>query len=158
MTAALAAWDVPHRVPYVEAADVKLEGASLAVDTFHDEMSARDRMLTGVAALTIPGPTPDARNAVMRQTAVIELLLDEGAEFVFVHGDGECAKTVPSDCSTAEVRKDRRLADDRSGAPALADLQEGTRAGRNDLACRAGRPRGRAKGEGGYGCEPVTPP
>jgi hypothetical protein len=143
MTAALSAWDVPHRVPYIEAADVKLEGAALAVDAFHDEMSARDRMLTGVAALTIPGPAPDARDAVMRQTAVGELLLDAGAELVFVHGDGERAKTVPPGRSTAEVRKDRRLADDRSGAPAFADRQEGTRAGRNDLACRPGRPRGR---------------
>ena len=77
-----------YLVPEVEAPDVELDRAPIPVkrNALHEELILRNRLLAGVAGLAIAGPAPDSRNAVVRETAIVELLLDEETKRREVHG------------------------------------------------------------------------
>jgi hypothetical protein len=64
-------------VPQVEALHVEFHAIAALATALHDELRLQDDLLANVAGLPVPRATPDAGDAVVRQTTVSELVSNE---------------------------------------------------------------------------------
>jgi hypothetical protein len=67
-------------VPEGEATHVESNSLLADADPLHHNLLLRDRLLAGVARLTVTGPAPDSRDAVSWKATVVELALNETTE------------------------------------------------------------------------------
>src|SRR4029079_12526749 len=78
---------VPLNLPEVKALGVQLERFSTPghADTFDQHFILGDDPLAGVTGFPVARAAPDARNAVQRKRAVLQLLADEELEAMLLH-------------------------------------------------------------------------
>ena len=74
-------------IPDLETSDVQLKGPPAKVhrDSFHQRLVLREDRVATVACLAVASTTPNLFDAVVRQTPVTDLALDENAERFLVH-------------------------------------------------------------------------
>ena len=75
-------------IPDLETSDVQLKGSPAKVhrDPFHQHLVLRKDRVATVAPFAVASTTPNLFDAVVRQTPVPDLALDEKAEGFLVHG------------------------------------------------------------------------
>ena len=74
-------------IPDLETSDVQLKGPPAKVhrDPFHQHLVLREDHAAGVARFPVASTTPNLFDAVVRQTPVPDLALDEKTERFLVH-------------------------------------------------------------------------
>ena len=77
----------PFVIPDLETSDVQLKGPPAKVhrDPFHQHLVLREDRVAGVARFPVASTTPNLFDAVVRQTPVPDLALDEKTERFLVH-------------------------------------------------------------------------
>jgi hypothetical protein len=78
----------PLRFPDLEAGGVKLHGPSACCkgDSLDGHLFSRHGQLAGVARRPVARSTEDSRDAILRKTAILELVRDEDVQSFVVHG------------------------------------------------------------------------
>jgi hypothetical protein len=80
----------PLCFPDLEAGGVKLHGPSACCegDSLDGHLFSRHGQLAGVARLPVARSTEDSWDAILRKTAILELVGDEDVQSFVVHGGG----------------------------------------------------------------------